>query len=373
MKIILISTGYYDYVIQQANALATGEECMLMMIDSIPEEYLSNLKSEVRLYLFKHPRRMYYPTIFAMILRMRNQINSFNPDVVHMQVGGIFPCFLPPFIRRYPVVSTFHDVIPHPGIGYPLYERFMNYCAMKFSSEYIVHGQNLKKEMIRRYHIPADKINVQAIGEIEVAPFKKFENANLHEDGNLVLFFGKILEYKGLDYLINAEPLITKELPNVKIVIAGNGKLFKKYEKMLVNKESFIIYNHYIPPSLGASLFQRASIVVLPYVEASQSGVVPPAYSFRKPVIATNVGSLPEIVDDGITGLIVPPKDSPALAAAIVKLMKDKKLREQMGENAYKKLKTDLSWDRIAIKTIEVYRKAMRHRKLNPGTDEVIK
>lgn len=76
-------------------------------------------------------------------------------------------------------------------------------------------------------------------------------------------------------------------------------------------------------------------------------------FGFKKPVVVTDVGAIPEIVDDGVTGFIVPPRNSEAPAEAIIKLLKDEKLRKQMGENTYKKLKTDLSWDNIAEKTIE--------------------
>jgi glycosyltransferase involved in cell wall biosynthesis len=100
----------------------------------------------------------------------------------------------------------------------------------------------------------------------------------------------------------------------------------------------------------------------LPYIEASQSGVIPTAYGFKKPVVVTSAGSIPEIVDDGITGFIVPPKDVNALAEAIIKLLKDRELRRKMGENAYKKLKKDLSWDNIAEKTIQVYKETIGER-----------
>ena len=72
-----------------------------------------------------------------------------------------------------------------------------------------------------------------------------------------------------------------------------------------------------------ATLFQQASVVALPYIEASQSGVVPLAYMHMKPVVATTVGGLPEMVDDGRTGYLVPPRDEQALATAVVRLLRD--------------------------------------------------
>ena len=127
----------------------------------------------------------------------------------------------------------------------------------------------------------------------------------------------------------------------------------------MVNKERFIVYNEYIPDGSVAELFQRASIVVLPYTDGSQSGVIPQAYAFKKPVIITNVGSLPENVEDGVTGYIVPPKNSKQLSARIIELLTNAAKRKQMGENAYRKTKNELAWKSIAPKTVAVYKKAL--------------
>lgn len=80
----------------------------------------------------------------------------------------------------------------------------------------------------------------------------------------------------------------------------------------------------------------------------------------KKPVVATNVGSLPEIVDDGKTGYVVRARDEVALAAAVVRLLKNDSLRREFGENGYRKLKNELSWEKIAEKTIRVYWQVLR-------------
>src|SRR5690606_20252897 len=134
----------------------------------------------------------------------------------------------------------------------------------------------------------------------EVAPFVKFEEADLEPDGRRVLFFGRIHRYKGLDYLIQAEPLITQKVPDARIVIAGTGEDFGRYEEAIAGRDAFEVHNYRIPYEEGARPFQQASVVALPYVEASQSGVIPPASGFRRPVVVTDVGSLPEVVDDGM-------------------------------------------------------------------------
>lgn len=101
----------------------------------------------------------------------------------------------------------------------------------------------------------------------------------------------------------------------------------------------------------------------LPCLEATQSGSLHIACAFKKPVVAKSVGSIPEVVHDGISGFVVPPKDPEALADAIVKLLKDDKLRKEMGENGYKKMKEELSWDKIAEKMIAIYKEVINEYK----------
>ena len=125
---------------------------------------------------------------------------------------------------------------------------------------------------------------------------------------------------------------------------------------MILNNKNYEVYNRFIPDKEVSYFFQRAKVVVLPYIEGTQTGIIPIAYAFKKPVVVTDVGDIPDVVDDGKTGFIVPPKDSKALADSILKLLKDDKLRKEMGENAYIKMKKELSWNKITEKTIEVYK-----------------
>ena len=208
------------------------------------------------------------------------------------------------------------------------------------------------------YHVPDFQVEVIPHGEFSI--YKNFLKRNVFVNENEILFFGRIYKYKGLEYLIRSEPLISKEIPDLKITIAGRGENFKKYLKLIINKDKFTIMNRYISNEETAELFQRCKIVVLPYTGASQSGVVPIAYAFNKPVVATSVGSLGEVVYDGATGFLVPPRDCKALADAVVKILKDKELYKNMSLNAHDKALNELSWDRIADKTISFYEKLLK-------------
>jgi alpha-maltose-1-phosphate synthase len=363
MRILSFGT-FIDYQIQLANALCSKHAIMLVIpAYQLPNSYSGTIDKRINIRLLGVGKSLYHYSSFFIFINFIKILLDFKPDVIHVQLGGsIIDLALLPFFKIFPLVSTFHDVKLHLGEG-SFFSEFVRFWERKYSDQIIVHGKILKEQMIKEYHLSENKVHSIPIGEHEVAPFKKYIKSDLQEDENLVLFFGRIWKYKGLEYLIMAEPLITKEVPDAKIIIAGTGEDFQKYENMMVNRDNFIIHNYRIPYNEGAELFQRCNLVVLPYIDASQSGVIPTAYGFKKPVVVTRVGSIPEIVDDGITGIIVPPKNISALAKAIIKLLKNKKLRRQMGENAFMKLKTDLSWDNIAEETIQVYKNAIWEKK----------
>lgn len=365
MKVLCLPDGLpIDYTIQLANALSTREDVMIITHDNLQAENMEDINQDIKLHiaLFKHP--LWYPANFIKLFYTIREVVKYDPDIIHVQGGDILAILIYVLHRKCALITTFHDVKPHPGWENKVVFRLIRSWFMKKSKKIFVHGDILKKVMIQEFSIPQSNVYSIPMGEHNVSPFRKYIKEDIIEE-NSILFFGWIEFRKGLEYLIKAEPIISKEIPNTKIIIAGktgtnksDGEYFKKCQGLIVNNNNFEIHNSHISWKFGAELFQRASIVVLPYVEVSQSGVISTAYGFKKPVVVTNVGAMPEIVDEGITGLIVPSKDPEALAKAIIKLLKNDKLRKDMGECAYHKLKTELSWDSIAETTIEVYKEA---------------
>ncbi len=362
MRVACLTFWFYDYTIQMANELARHTDVLLLLPDYRSEEYLESIDPKVKVHIFGYSRYAgrFGPSCYPMLREIVAAINGFAPDVVHFQVNNPMLCPLLPMLRGYPLVATFHDIEPHPGedrlldIGSLLY-RLTLFVSRVLPDGIFVHGKALRDILVENYRIPGRKVHVIPIGEHEVAPFVKFEQVGMEPDGLRVLFFGRIHRYKGLDYLIQAEPLITREVPDARIVIAGTGEDFGRYEEAMAGRDAFEVHNYRIPYEEGARLFQQASVVALPYVEASQSGVIPTAYGFRRPVVVTDVGSLPEVVDDGKTGYVVPPRDPAALAGVIVSLLKDPAACRRMGEQGYTKLKTDMAWSTIARSLLAVY------------------
>lgn len=364
MKICLITledklgTPLYNALL--ANALArAGNEVYQIIPEKVNRDYFDE---SVNMVFITRPYKLFSLAVFKFYNIIR-AIRCMRPDVVHLRMKH--PWFIPillylRYLHRHPIVVTIDDIRKHPGDWEPPLWTMAHQMMKKLADKVIVHGNELKKSLMGE-GIPEAKIAVIPHGDLSF--FTKFEREGIVEE-NTVLFFGRIREYKGLEYLIKAEPLITKQFPEVKIVIAGSGD-FSKYEGLIKNRESFkvAVWDEYIPDDEVAGFFQRAKVVVLPYIEASQSGIIPVAYAFKKPVVVTRVGSIPEVVDDGITGFLVSPGDEKALAGAVIKLLADDELRKEMGENGYQKMRRELSWDRIAERTIEVYEEAIQNVK----------
>lgn len=362
MKILLIIDWFLYYTIELANALATEHEVMLITRDhsfeiSSPDnpvnvdEFLDeNLSQNIIREKLKYRQRN--PINILEVPRLYKRIKNYRPDVIHVQENNDWRIyFLAKMYGFNRVVLTIHDVIKHPGesSGLRRYQKFMRFKAKKI----IVHGNYLKDQLL--LHSPEIKAMVYVIPHGAFSIYRNWDEGMIREEEKTILFFGRISRYKGIDTLIKAESVILGEIENVKIIIAGRGEDFEKYESLIRNKNRYEILNRFIPNAEVPGLFRRATVVVLPYTEASQSGVIPIAYVFGKPVVATNVGSLPEVVSEGLTGFIVPPNNPEKLGKAIIKILKDDVLRETMKKNALKMAETKLSWNTISKETVKVY------------------
>jgi glycosyltransferase involved in cell wall biosynthesis len=141
-------------------------------------------------------------------------------------------------------------------------------------------------------------------------------------NGPVMLFFGFVRQYKGLEYLLRAMPEVLRNV-QVKLLIVGefweDKEPYLKTIEELELQGDVVVVDRYVPNEEVGLYFSAADVVVLPYVDATQSAIVSLAYAFGKPVITTHVGGLPEVVRNGETGLVVPPRDDKALAEAIVR------------------------------------------------------
>ena len=170
----------------------------------------------------------------------------------------------------------------------------------------------------------------------------------------VILFFGVIRPYKGLQYLIEAMGAIIQELSDIRLLVVGEfwegAEMYRRQIKALQLNDAIKIVDKYVPNEDIGKYFTAADVVVLPYVNGTGSGVVQIAYGFDRPVIATTVGSLSDVVLDGITGCLVKPRSSEEIANAVVSFYKHKMERKMV--HNIKLDKEKFSWSRM-INTIE--------------------
>ena len=169
----------------------------------------------------------------------------------------------------------------------------------------------------------------------------------------VVLFFGFIRDYKGLRYLIESLPLVRAKL-DVHLLIAGevwgDAKPYHELISRLGITASVTFVEKYIPNEEVARYFAASDLVVIPYVSATQSGIVQLAYGFGKPVVVSRVGGLPEVVEEGVTGYLVPPKDSASISNAVLDFYQHS--REAGMIEAVRQKRSAFSWERLC-RTIE--------------------
>src|SRR5438067_3481276 len=374
LRVALISYDFGEYCIRLANALAQHAEVLLALPERMAGPYRAKLNDAVHFFPFPSARIRQAIKQFRTIGSILKSVREFGPEVVHYQGVHLWFDLALPLFRRYPLAFTIHDFRPHPG-DQPFQQTpfWIEMFARRCADQLIVHSRQVRDLVARVWPGSAGKTSI--IPHIQIG--EELGSTEVQEEENLILFFGRIWEYKGLEYLIRAEPLISARVPNVRILIAGRGEDFSRYTEMMVHPDRFIVHNEYISEERTAEYFRRASVVVLPYIEASQSGVIPLAYSAGKPVVATRVGGLPEMVENGRTGYLVPPRDSAKLAEVVTKLLLDETLRRRMGANAKRKIEQECSPFVVAQKTIEVYLHAVegtalaRHTTLVRGSSTV--
>jgi glycosyltransferase involved in cell wall biosynthesis len=352
VKVFLLSYGFPEVCAPLATSLAPHADVVLAMPSSQLSDVRATIPAAVVVEELPAPRLRDAVGHLRLMRYVTRLIRRHRPDVVHLQQGHLWFNFALSSIDE-PLVISVHDATLHPG---DLRSRatpfFQYYRGFRAADALIVHSESVKRQLVARDLDPAAIVSTPLPGGTVV-------ESPTPPCGERVLFFGRIWPYKGLQYLIAAEPLIAQRVGRFTIVIAGTGESVDAYQSLMSDASRYEIHNEYISEAKRDDLFRRSAVVVLPYVEASQSGVVLLAFAHGRPVVASRVGGLPEVVDDGVDGYLVPPGDPVALADAITRVLSDEAVRRRMGEAAARKFAAEWSSDAIAHGTIAAYRLAV--------------
>ena len=261
------------------------------------------------------------------------------------------------YLLRKRIVITMHDPLPHSSEDTWLNRLHRDVC-FRLLNDFILLNETQKEEFIKTYHMGAKRVALSHLSAYTNLQNIKPQKPNV---SNYVLFFGGISSHKGIEYLCEAMDKVCKKHPDVKLVVAGKGKIyFDLNQYAIYSNGHLVLLNRYLDDTELVGLIRSSLFVVCPYVDATQSGVIMSAFALNKPVIATNVGALPSMVKNGQYGTIVPPRDVTSLATAINTLIEDSQEIEAMTENIkHDYSKGKYSWNAIAQSITDIYTKKL--------------
>lgn len=354
--------GIHYYVYGLANALAA---------EAVDLVWLTHEKHELegrphRLPLARVFRREPY---LRSLARLWRRWRAHRPDILHIQ-SLLAPrkellLFLLCRLLRIRVVLTVHNVLPHELR--PL-EKSLYAWYYRLADALILHSAQNRQRLLElvpgldpgRLHV-VEHGNYEHFRDLELDRAQARRQLGLPAAAQVVLFFGALRPYKGVDLLIEAVAPVRQACPDALFVVAGHvlvgeGSQYEKQAAGLgLGAADLELRFAYLSTAEAIAYVCASDLVVLPYREIYQSGVLLWAYSFGRPVLATRVGSFPECIEEGRSGWLVPREDVPALQRALVAILQDRDGLARAGAYARHLAQTRFAWEPSAAHTARIY------------------
>jgi glycosyltransferase involved in cell wall biosynthesis len=294
-----------------------------------------------------------------------------RPDILHLQsTRHGRDLFLLRLLKllRFRVVFTAHDLLPHDSRSASVWRAHKQVYGLV--DRVIVHTESNRREMLEAFGVPRERIEVIPHGSYDLllpngrmTKAKARSEIGLAADARVILFFGLIKRYKGLEFLVQAFDQLEKIFPDAVLLVVGDvfrgdPDAYAFYSRLIeqnCERNNVHCVPRYVPIGEVGPYLSAADVVVLPYTKTYHSGVLLAAYAAARPVVVTRTGGLPELVEREKTGLVVPPRDPDSLARAIRRLLEWPELADEMGENASRLADSVYSWRAIATRTLQLY------------------
>lgn len=289
-----------------------------------------------------------------------------SPGVLHVQwallplLDGLLARALR--ARGWRVVYTVHDPLPEPD---RLLAARHQRCLLSQVDACIVHTPALERSLVASYPELTGRVRVIPHGGVPEPLPTEADRASarlrlgLAPSGPLLLLFGMLKPYKGLDDLLLAMPVVLARFPSCRLLVAGEplmpmAPIHQQIERLGLQR-AVTLRPAFVPQEQVAAYFTAADLVLAPYREIAASGVVVTAQGYARAVVVTRVGGLPEFVEPDNCGLVVPPRDPGALAEAICRALADPEELARMGQRAHRRIAADHDWTDVARKTLALY------------------
>jgi len=351
MRVLIVCDFFLKYASAQIEALSDAGLAVALLCRTHAGEFGGDKRERRELLdrvgaagacVFEVPGRFRSLSAVPSLLPIRQHVHRWEPDLVHAH-DNYDPRLLL-LTRGFPLALTIHDPTPHPGAHALVGLRMRTREAwIRRASELVVHGDRLRDALLavggaRRIAVVSHGATVLSV------PLPIPEEP-------AVLFFGRLEAYKGLSVLVSAMHIVWQGRPDVRLIVAGAGPEAHR----LPADPRIELHDSYIPEADVDALFARASLAVLPYTEASQSGAGLEALRRGVPIVVSNVGSLPDLIND--SSLVVAPGDPAALASALSRCLDhDAEFRRAVLANTRERF----SWPATVAPTLDVYKRVLK-------------
>jgi len=299
-------------------------------------------------------------------------------DIIHTQSDLIW-WYLKNVKKTTPTVTTLHRTIinefkssirskpylaPFWVFLLPLY-HFIGRFYLKKSDKLICVSLILMKDVIKQYRVPKAKIEIIFNG-IDIKKFKPKDNSRIKnlrkkyatKQEKIILYIGSLIKQKGCHILIKSFSDILKKEKNLKLVIGGSGPYYKNLKNLIENLrlENKVIFVGKIDSKDTVNYYNIADIFVFPTLRIESFGLVSAeAMSCGKPVIASKIGAISDVITNFKDGILVKPNNLEELRKNILKVLNNKTLVKRLSENARKKIVNNFNIDKMIDETIKVY------------------
>jgi len=304
--------------------------------------------------------------LFAIKSRLKTKeiLKSEHIDILHHFSPSWPGSFSPvldlhkPFIFGpipLPSVRTLPSAIAPLRRIYKNFTYFLHELTLKRADKILVQLDSMKKLILPSADFMESKIETVPMG----VDTKIFRPAGKEDDGNIILFVGGLYRMKGLEFLLRAMPIVKAEVPDARLIVVGDGpdRLFLQTVIREVGCSDCASFVGFVPHSNIARHFQYATVFCLPSLSEAFGVSILEAMASGKPIVATNVGGIAQVVQHG--GILVPPRNSKALASALITLLKDNGLRKKMGKYGRQLTERKFDYEIITTKIETIYKRSL--------------
>lgn len=300
----------------------------------------------------------FLPRLLKFMLIDARQIKKIQKeekcDLMYIPIVSYWSLFIFRLLKSLPLVYTLHDPIVHNSKKIAI--KYTNSYLSKKADRVIILSNSFKEKVKSMTNKSDDMIYVIPSGPENIVVDKSNSKCIITYDERKFnfLFYGQISKHKGLNVLAKAYCQLKSEIDDITLTIAGNGD-FSEYYKDFCQLKDCTIINRWIEDNELPSLFNSKRLVtVLPYLTATQSGVVNVAMPYGSPIITTDTGGMKEQIENGVTGILVKPNDSDELYKAMKYAYHNPEVLDSIRKNALKRMDM-LSWNCLTNRIVECF------------------